>query len=45
VDRQRRIYQLNREGMDALSAWVEHIRAFWTPRLDALEAALRKEAP
>jgi DNA-binding transcriptional ArsR family regulator len=43
ADRQKRIYQLNPEGVEELSAWVERIRAFWNPRLDALEAALKKE--
>ena len=43
VDKQRRIYQLNPEGVDELVAWVEDIRAFWNPRLDALEAALKKQ--
>lgn len=28
ADKQRRIYELNREGVEALSAWVERIRAF-----------------
>ena len=43
VDKQRRIYRLNPEGVDELAAWVERIRAFWNPRLDALEAALKKD--
>ena len=43
VDRQRRIYRLNPEGVDELAAWVTRIRAFWNPRLDALEAALKKD--
>ena len=42
---QKRIYQLNPEGVDELAAWVAHIRAFWNPRLDALEAALKKDTP
>src|SRR6201996_7483558 len=45
ADKQKRIYQLNPEGVEELAAWVERIRAFWNPRLDALEAALKKEAP
>jgi DNA-binding transcriptional ArsR family regulator len=45
AERQRRIYELNREGVDELSAWVDHIRAFWNPRLDALEAALKRDMP
>ncbi len=43
ADKQRRIYQLNPEGVDELADWVAHIRAFWNPRLDALEEALKKE--
>ncbi len=45
ADKQRRIYELNREGVEELCAWVDQIRAFWTPRLDALETALKKDAP
>lgn len=45
ADKQKRIYQLNPEGVAELSAWVERIRAFWNPKLDALEAALKKDAP
>ena len=41
---QKRIYQLNPEGVAELSDWVARIRAFWNPRLDALEAALKKDA-
>jgi DNA-binding transcriptional ArsR family regulator len=40
---QKRIYQLDPEGVAELSDWVARIRAFWNPRLDALEAALKKE--
>ena len=43
VDAQRRIYQLNPKGVNDIAQWVAEIRAFWTPRLDALEAALRKD--
>lgn len=43
ADKQKRIYQLNPEGVDELAAWVDRIRAFWNPRLDALEAALNKK--
>src|ERR1700761_5128034 len=42
VDKQKRIYQLDPTGMDEVAAWVDRIRAFWNPRLDALEAALKK---
>jgi DNA-binding transcriptional ArsR family regulator len=43
VDRQKRIYTLDPEGVAELSAWVDQIRAFWNPKLDALEAALKNE--
>jgi hypothetical protein len=43
VDAQKRIYSLNPEGMSEIADWVDRIRAFWNPRLDALEAALRKD--
>ena len=45
ADKQKRIYQLNPEGVEELSAWVARIRAFWNPRLDALEDAPRKDTP
>ena len=40
ADRQKRIYTLDPEGVAEVSAWVDRIKAFWNPRLDALEAAL-----
>ena len=43
AEAQRRIYELDLEGVEELSDWVARIRAFWTPRLDALELALRKD--
>src|ERR1700761_2691092 len=43
AEKQKRIYELNPEGVAELSDWVARIRAFWTPRLDALEQALRKD--
>src|SRR6185312_14578976 len=45
AEKQKRIYQLNPEGVDELAQWVDRIRAFWNPRLDALEAALKKDKP
>src|SRR5436190_21725900 len=44
VDRQKRIYSLDPAGVEEVSEWVARIRAFWNPRLDALEAALKKDA-
>jgi DNA-binding transcriptional ArsR family regulator len=43
TDKQRRIYQLDPDGVGEVAAWVERIRAFWNPRLDALEAALKND--
>jgi DNA-binding transcriptional ArsR family regulator len=40
---QRRIYELDLEGVDEMSAWIAQIRRFWSSRLDALESQLRKE--
>ena len=44
VDAQKRIYSLNPEGVSEIADWVDRIRAFWNPRLDALEAALKKDS-
>lgn len=43
VDGQRRIYSLDPDGLAAVDAWIAKIRAFWSRRLDALEAALEQE--
>ncbi len=40
---QKRIYELDPEGVEAVAAWVERIRGFWNPKLDALEAAIRND--
>jgi DNA-binding transcriptional ArsR family regulator len=45
AEAQKRIYELDPEGLADLSDWVAKICAFWNPRLDALEQALRKDAP
>ena len=45
AEAQKRIYELNPEGVAELSAWVDRIRAFWNPKLDALEEALKKNRP
>jgi DNA-binding transcriptional ArsR family regulator len=42
--KQKRIYELNQDGVRELADWVDRICAFWNPRLDALEAALKKDA-
>jgi DNA-binding transcriptional ArsR family regulator len=43
AEAQKRIYELNPEGVNELSAWVDRIRGFWNPKLDALEDALKRE--
>jgi DNA-binding transcriptional ArsR family regulator len=40
---QRRIYELDHEGIDEMSAWIADIRRFWSVRLDALETQLKAE--
>jgi DNA-binding transcriptional ArsR family regulator len=40
---QRRIYELDPEGIEAMSDWVANIRRFWAQRLDALETQIREE--
>ncbi len=42
VEGQRRIYQLNPQGLGEMDAWLNDVRRFWAPRLDALERELRK---
>ena len=42
---QKRIYELNPEGVGEVAEWVDRIRGFWNPKLDALEDALKREAP
>jgi DNA-binding transcriptional ArsR family regulator len=41
--KQQRIYALNPDGIGEVAAWVDQVRAFWNPRLDALEEALKKD--
>ena len=43
ADKQRRIYELNPEGVKELADWIARIRAFWNPKLDALEEALKRD--
>ena len=43
AEAQKRSYELNPEGVGELSAWVERIRSFWNPKLDALEDALKRD--
>jgi DNA-binding transcriptional ArsR family regulator len=43
AEAQKRIYELDPEGLAELSDWVAKIRTFWNLRLDALELALKKD--
>lgn len=43
AEAQRRIYELDRQGIEAIAEWVARIQLFWNPRLDALEGLLRKD--
>jgi DNA-binding transcriptional ArsR family regulator len=45
VDGQRRIYQLNPQGLSEMDEWLNGVRRFWAPRLDALEQELLKTEP
>lgn len=42
-EKQKRFYALAPEGVTEIEDWVREIKAFWAPKLDALEAALKKE--
>lgn len=44
VDAQRRIYAIDPQGIAEVDAWLQRVRRFWNPRLDALERELRKAA-
>jgi DNA-binding transcriptional ArsR family regulator len=43
VAAQRRIYELNPEGVDEIAAWVTKVKQFWNRKLDNLEHRMRKE--
>lgn len=42
VEGQRRIYRLNPQGLSEMDDWLNEVRRFWAPKLDALERELRK---
>ncbi len=44
ADKQKRIYALDPAGVGEVAEWVDRLMAFWNPKLDALEAALKKDA-
>jgi DNA-binding PadR family transcriptional regulator len=41
-ERQRRIYELDPQGVRELADWVNNIEKFWSNKLDALEGALQE---
>ena len=43
-DGQRRLYRLRAEGLAELDEWLAPYRKFWSGRLDALEAHLKRES-
>ncbi len=34
---QRRLYSIDRDGLDEVGAWLEQLKELWNKRLDALE--------
>ncbi len=43
IDRQRRLYSVRPQAVEAISAWTQSYREFWEASLHRLEAALAKE--
>ena len=43
IDGPRRIYSLDPEGLAAVDQWLDRVRKYWPPRLDALERALAED--
>ena len=39
---QRRIYELDPDGVEAVAGWAEGLRRHWGKKLDALEAQMRE---
>jgi DNA-binding transcriptional ArsR family regulator len=40
---QRRIYEIDPEGIEAVAGWADGIRRYWSARLAGLEAELLKQ--
>jgi DNA-binding transcriptional ArsR family regulator len=38
----RRLYATSYERFDEVDAWMDRVRAFWTPKLDALDLEVRR---
>ena len=43
IDKQRRLYSVRPDAVQAVGAWTMRHRAFWQASLDRLEAALKRE--
>jgi DNA-binding transcriptional ArsR family regulator len=44
IEGQRRVYELEPDGLTELAAWLNRIRLFWSARLNALEERLTSNA-
>jgi DNA-binding transcriptional ArsR family regulator len=42
TDGRRRVYSLDPAPLAELDAWLDHYRAFWANRLDALDTEVRR---
>lgn len=42
AEAQRRIYELDREGIGHLDQWITELKVFWSDKLDALEKVLKE---
>lgn len=42
AEAQKRIYELDPQGVGELADWITRVRSFWSSRLNALEEELRK---
>ena len=42
AEAQKRFYELDPDGVGEVADWVNDLRKFWSGKLDALEAELRK---
>ena len=40
---QRRIYEIDPDGIEAIAGWADGIRSYWAARLDGLEGELSKK--
>jgi DNA-binding transcriptional ArsR family regulator len=40
---QRRIYEIDPDGIEAVAGWADGIRRYWAARLEGLEAELAKQ--